>query len=187
MTIDKRMVPKIPDTPLGVSREILGDPCGGDGGGGGQRRMRDWSEGRTRSNTARRKMGAQQGEQRGSRSSTERRQMRDRGFERRTGHARYAAEEPEVYRRNTRDGTWRRSGGVPQPGSVSSAQGSLWRPWVAQEESEETLQTIVSIPNPENFNRPVYFSSTDIRTRSQLQRGKLSVIYEGTSFTFHCF
>ena len=31
MTIDKLKVPKIPEPPLGVSREILGDPCGGDG------------------------------------------------------------------------------------------------------------------------------------------------------------
>ena len=52
MTIDTptSQVPMIPEPPLGVSCEILGDPCGGDGGGGGQRRMRDWSEGRTRSN-----------------------------------------------------------------------------------------------------------------------------------------
>ena len=98
--------------------------------------------------------------------------MRDRGTEGRTGHARYAAEEPEVYRRNPRDGTWRRSGGVPQPGLVSSAQGGLWRPWVAQEEEEVTVQTIVSIADPSNYNHPNYFASTDIRTRSHLQRGK---------------
>ena len=49
MTIDKPLPsePKIPDLPLGVSsQEILGDPCGGDGGGGGKR-MGDWSGGRT--------------------------------------------------------------------------------------------------------------------------------------------
>ena len=99
------------------------------------------------------------------------RRMRDEG---RTGHARYAAEEPTEWRRSTRDGTWRRSGGELLPGPVSLTQSSLWRPWVAQEESEETLQTIatVSIVNPDNFNHPVYFVSTDIRTRSQVQRGK---------------
>ena len=44
MTIDKPSEPKIPDLPLGVSsQEILGDPCGGSGGG---RRERDWSRGR---------------------------------------------------------------------------------------------------------------------------------------------
>ena len=99
------------------------------------------------------------------------RRMRDEG---RTGHARYAAEEPTEWRRSTRDGTWRRSGGELLPGPVSLTQSSLWRPWVAQEESEETLQTIatVSIVNPDNFNHPVYFVSTDIRTRSLVQRGK---------------
>ena len=90
-----------------------------------------------------------------------------------SGHAHHAAEEPVVWKRNPSDGTWRRSGGEPQPGPVSLAQGGLWRPWVAQEE-EETLQTIttVSIANPDNFNHPVHYASTDIRTRSQVQRGK---------------
>ena len=76
MTIDnKPMEPKIPELPLGVSpQEILGDPRGRDGGGGGQRA---WSEGRSRSTTERRRMGAQQGGQRGSRRTTEMRQMRD--------------------------------------------------------------------------------------------------------------
>ena len=157
MTIDKPQEPKIPEPPLGVSREILGDPCGGDGGGGGQNRM----------------LGARSGGRRGSRSSKARRQMRDSGIEGRTGHARNAAEEPVVFKRNTRDGTWRRSGGVPQPQPVCPAQGGLWRPWVAQEEAEEIIQTVVAIPNPEKFNHPEYYSSTDIRTRSQIQRGKL--------------
>ena len=67
-------------------------------------------------------------------------------------HARHAAEEPEVWRRNRRDGTWRRSGGVSQSGPVTSAQGDLWRPWVAQEEKEETVSTIVSVADPDNYN-----------------------------------
>ena len=190
MTIDnKPMVPKIPEPPLGVSREILGDPCGGDGGGGGQRmlgaqqgerrrcrsntarrQMRDGSGRGSRSNSARRRMEAQQGGQRGK--SRRRPERRDREIEGRTRHARNAAEEPEVYRRNPRDGTWRRSGGMPQAGSVSSAQCGLWRPLVAEEEEEVTLQTIVSIADPTDYNYPNHFASTDIRTRSHLQRGK---------------
>ena len=78
MNIDKPTEPKIPEPPLGVSpQEILGDPRGRDGGGGGQRWMGEWSEGRTRRNAVRRRMGAQQGGQRGSRRSTAGRQMRD--------------------------------------------------------------------------------------------------------------
>ena len=150
-TIDKPKVPKIPEPPLGVSREILGDPCGGDGGG--RSMLRAWKE-----------------DQRGVSRRNMARRMTERGAEGRTGHARNAAEEPEVWRRNTRDGTWRRSGG-PQPVPVS--QGSIWRPWAAQEETEESLQTVVSIANPDNFNHPVYYTSTDVRTRSQLQQGEL--------------
>ena len=172
MTIDhKPTEPKIPEPPLGVSRKILGDPSGGDGGGGGQRWMGEWSEGRTRRTSERRRM--RDGTGRGtSRSNVERRQMRDSRIEGRTGHARNAAEEPVVFKRNTRDGTWRRSGGVPQPQPVCPAQGGLWRPWEAQEEAEERVQTIVSIADPENYHQRQYFASTDIRTRSQLQRGK---------------
>ena len=192
-TIDKPMVPKIPEPPLGVSREILGDPSGGDGGGGEESMLGAWTEerrGETRRTTERGQLRAWKGEQRGvSRRSIVRelgawkeerrgsrrslgRKMRERGTEGRTGHARNAAEEPEVWRRNTRDGTWRRSAGEPQPGLVSLTQGGLWRPWVAQEVTEETVQTIVSIANPDNFNHPVHYASTDIRTRSQVQRGK---------------
>ena len=98
--------------------------------------------------------------------------MRDCEIEGRTGHASNAAEEPVLFRRNPRDGTWRRSGGVPQSGSVSSAQAGLWRPWVAEEEEEESVQTIVSIADPVNYHQRQYFASTDIRTRSPLQRGK---------------
>ena len=100
---------------------------------------------------------------------------RDRGDEGRTGHARNAAEEqePEVYTRNRRDGTWRRSGGMPQPGQVSLTQYGLWRPWVAQEETEESLQTIVSIVDPENYHQRQYFASTDIRERRK--EGKLII------------
>ena len=112
------------------------------------------------------------GTRRGSRSNSVERKMRDCGMEGRT-RARYAAEEPEVYRRNPRDGTWRRSGEMTQAGSVSSAQAGLWRPWVAEEEEEVTLQTIVSIADPTNFNHPNYFASTDIRTKSHLHKGKL--------------
>ena len=125
MTIDhKPTEPKIPEPPLGVSREILGDPCGGDGGGGGQNK-KAWKE-----------------EQRGARR-----------IERRDEHARDAAEKSEVWRKNPRDGRWRRSG-VSQPGPVISAHGGLWRPWVAHEDTEETVQTIVSIADPKNHNHP---------------------------------
>ena len=192
-TIDKPMVPKIPEPPLGVSRKILGDPSGGDGGGGEESMLGAWTEerrGETRRTTERGQLRAWKGEQRGvSRRSIVRqlgawkeerrgsrrslgRKMRERGTEGRTGHARNAAEEQQIWRRNTRDGTWRRSGGEPHPGPLSPAQGGLWRPWVAEEEAEESLQTIVSIADPSNYNHPVYYASTDIRTRSQLQKGK---------------
>ena len=71
MTIDKPMVPKIPELSLGVSREILGDPCDGDGGGEGRRRMRDGTRrGMSRRSVERqRRMGAQQGGRSGSRKS----------------------------------------------------------------------------------------------------------------------
>ena len=175
MTIDhKPTEPKIPEPPLGVSREVLGDPSGGGGGGGGQRMLGAQQGERrgSRSNTARGMLGARTEGRRGSRRSTERKQMRDRGTEGRTGHLRNAAEEPVVFRRNPRDGTWRRSGEVPQPGPVSLAQGGLWRPWVAQEEAEESVQTVVSIANPSDNNYPVYYTSTDIRERAHFQNGK---------------
>ena len=190
MTIDhKPTEPKIPEPPLGVSRKILGDPSGGDGGGGGQRWMGEWSEGRTRRTSERRRMRdgtgrgtsrsnverrrMRDGTRRGtSRSNVERRQMRDSRIEGRTGHARNAAEEPVVFKRNTRDGTWRRSGGVLQPGPVSLAQSGQWRPWVDQDEAEERVQTVVSIANPSDNNHPVYYTSTDIRERAHFQNGK---------------
>ena len=174
MTIDKPREPKIPDPPLGVSRETLGDPCGGDGGGGGKRIMDGTRRGSRSSIERQRVMGAQQGGRRGSRRSMERRQRRveSRSTEGWTGHARDAAKDKEFWRRNIRDGTWRCSGGEPQPGPLSPTQDGLWRPWVAQEEAEDTLQTIVSIPDPSNYNHPVYYASTDIRTRSQLQKCK---------------
>ena len=174
MTIDKPMVPKIPELSLGVSRDILGDPCDGDGGGEGRRRMRDGTRrGMSRRSVERqRRMGAQQGGRRGARRTMERQRVETRSTEGWTGHARNAAEEQQNWRRNTRDGTWRRSGGEPHPGPLSPAKGGLWRPWVAEEEAEESLQTIVSIADPSNYNHPVYFASTDIRTRSQFQKGK---------------
>ena len=180
MTIDKPMEPKILEPPLGVSREIemLGDPCGGDGGGSGRRKIREGTMRGSRSMLERRRDGTKRGsrsmlERRrdgtkgGSRSMLERRRDRRRGG--RTGHARHAAEEPEVWRRNPRDGTWRRSGGVSQSGPVTSAQGDLWRPWVAQEETEETVLTIVSIADPSNHNYPEHFDS---RERAHCQIGK---------------
>ena len=130
------------------------DLSGGDGGGGGQNN-KAWKE-----------------EQRGARR-----------IERRDEHARDAAEKSEVWRKNPRDGIWRRSVAVSQPGPVISAHGGLWRPWVAHEDTEETVQTIVSVADPKNHNHPVYFSSTDTGTRSPLQLGKLSEISEGTSLT----
>ena len=167
MTIDKPMEPRIPEPPLGVSREseMLGDPCGGDGGGSGRRKIRDGTRrgSRSRSMLERRRDGTKGG----SRSMLERRRDRRRGG--RTGHARHAAEELEVWRRNPRDGTWRRSGGVSQSGPVTSAQGDLWRPWVAQEETEETVLTIVSIADPSNHNYPEHFDS---RERAHCQIGK---------------
>ena len=159
MTIDKPMVPRIPEPPLG-------DPCGGDGGGSGKRKIREGTMRGSRSMWER----SRDGTRRGSRSMWERRRDCRRGG--RTGHARYAAEEPEVWRRNPRDGTWRRSCGVPQPEPVTSAQGGLWRPWEAQEETEEIVSIIVSVADPDNHNHPEHFPSTDFRTRSQLQRGK---------------
>ena len=90
MNIDKpTMEPKIPDPLLGVSREILGDPCGGDGGGGGQRRMGEWSRGRR---------------------SAERRQMRDWSRGRRSSERRQMRVESRrnIVWRSNRDGTWRR-------------------------------------------------------------------------------
>ena len=106
MTIDKPKVPTIPEPSLGVSREILGDPCVGDGGGGGQ------------------KIVARKEDQRGPRRSKEKRQMWDRGNKGRTGQARNAAaaEEPVIWVKNRTDGTWRRSGGVLQPGPAVSAE-----------------------------------------------------------------
>ena len=95
MNIDKPKEPKIPEPPLGVSRKILGDPCGGDGGGGGQRML-----------------GAQQGERRGSRSREERRQMRDgtrRGSRRNEERRKMRVESRRnVVWRSNMDGTWRR-------------------------------------------------------------------------------
>ena len=144
-TIDKPKVPKIPEPPLGVSREILGDPSGGDGGGGEESML-----------------GARTEERRGETRRKTARRMRD---ERRTGHARHAAEEPEEWRRNTRDRTWRRSSGEPQPGPVSLAQAGLWRPWVAQDGTEEPRQTIVSIFDPSTKDNPEYFTTTIIRSK----------------------
>ena len=171
MNIDKpTMEPKIPEPLLGVSREILGDPGSGDGGGGGERAWTEEQRGETRRNTARGQLGAWKEDRRGqSRRNFERRQMRveARSTEGRTGHARYAAEEPKVWRRNPRYGTWRCSGGVSQPGPVSLAQGGLWRPWVAQEETEDPIQIVVSITDPSISNHPVYYTSTDIRERPQ--------------------
>ena len=166
MTINKPTEPKILDPLLGVSRETLHDPCGGDGGGGGKRWMRDWSEGRARRTVARRQM--RDGTRRGStRRNMEKDKLRveSRSIEGQTD------EEQVIWRRNTRDGTWRRSGGAPPGPAVTT----FWRPWDAQEHPEP-VQTIVSIANPDNFNQPVYFVSTDIRTRSDLYKGKLSAI-----------
>ena len=171
MTIDKPMEPRIPEPPLGVSREseMLGDPCGGDGGGSGRRKIRDGTRRGSRSRSMLER--SRGGTRRGSRSMLERRRDWSEGRAGH-GHARHADKEPEVWRRNPRDGTWRRSGGVSQSGPVTSAQDGLWRPWVAQEEKEETVSTIVSVADPDNYNHPVYFPSTDMRTRSQMQRGK---------------
>ena len=136
MTIDTptSQVPMIPEPPLGVSREILGDPCGRDGGGGGQ------------------KIRARKEDRRGN------------------GHARHAAEKPDTWIKNRCDGTWRRSGEVPGP--AVSAKDVFWRPW--EEEQAEPVHTIVSIAHP-SHKHPVYFASTDIRTRSDLNKGKESL------------
>ena len=93
MNIDKPMIkePRIPDLPLGEPpSEVQGDLCCGDGGGGGQRKIRNGSRrGVSRSTAERRRMGARKEEQRGTR------------------HTHYAAEEPFTWKMN-RDGTWRR-------------------------------------------------------------------------------
>ena len=193
MTIDKPMEPRIPELPLGVSREIemLGDPCGGDGGGGGKRRMRDGTQRGSRSMLERRRDGTQRGSrsmlerrrdgtQRGSRSNVEEEQRRkSRRRSERTGHARNAAEEPgEVWRRNPRDGTWRRFG--TQPGLNDLPQGELW---ITQADTEENLRTIVSIADPTNNNHPVYFDSADIRETAHSQKGKYSNCFNSFSFS----
>ena len=178
MTIDKPMEPKILEPPLGVSREIemLGDPCGGDGGGGGKRRMRDGTQRGSRSKWER----SRDGTQRGSRSNVEEEQRRkSRRSSERTGHARNAAEEPgEVWRRNPRDGTWRRFG--TQPGLSDLPQGELW---ITQADTEENLRTIVSIADPTNNNHPVYFDSADIRETAHSQKGKYSNCFNSYSFS----
>ena len=63
-----------------------------------------------------------------------------------------------------------RSGEVPGP--AVSAKDVLWRPW--EEEQAEPVHTIVSIAHP-SHKHPVYFASTDIRTRSDLNKGKESL------------
>ena len=109
-------------------------------------------------------MGAWKEEQGGeSRRSAERRQMRDRGTEGRTGHARYAAKEPEVMRRNPRDGTWRRLGYPLTSEPLASVKVGTWRPW-EDEAVDSSFQTIVSIFDPSTKNNPEYFISTFTRS-----------------------
>ena len=141
--------PTIPDLPLGVPpSEVQGDPCGGDGGGGGQR------DGTRRGMSRRRpEMRARKEEQRG------------------TGHARYAAEEPFIWKIN-RDGTWRRLRISPASDALASIKIGTWRPWEDPDgASSDIFRTTVSIADPANNNHPVHFSSTDIRMKSRSQRG----------------
>ena len=152
MNIDKPTVPKIPEPPLGVSRETLGDPCGGDGGGGGERWMRDWSGGRARGTTERRQM--RDGTRRGI-SKIERSESGDP-----RGGAKMS--QTSVTWRRIRDSHWKRTGewledveslespsiprtlGVPEPEGENVSQDVHWRPWVAQPDKPQDLTQTVS-------------------------------------------
>ena len=171
MTIDKPkiMEPKIPEPLLGVSRETLGDPCSGDGGGMERRKLRDGTRRGSRSTSERRMLGARKEEWRGSRSSTERSQLgawkeEQRGSrgkkERRwmevgriEGRFRRPSDAESVTWRRCSDGTWRRTQEVPESAPIPS--NVLW----PEQEAGHTIHTVVSIPNPDNDNHPVYFFS----------------------------
>ena len=125
----------------------------------------------SRSIAERRRMRAQQGDWRGSRSTSVRRMGARKEEQRGTGHVRYAAEEPFIWKMN-RDGTWRRLRNSPKSDALASIKIGTWRPWEDPDgASSDILQTTVSIADPANNNHPVYFSSTDIRTKSRSQRG----------------
>ena len=193
MNIDMPMIkePMIPDLPLGAPpREVQGDPRGRDGGGGGQRKLREGTRRGSRGSMERRTLGARteerrgsrrsmersqlrDGTRRGSRRSMERRKLRDRRTEGRTGHARNAAEEPVIWRMN-RDGTWRRFVNPSSSKPLSSVKVGHWRPWDERGDAgSDTVQTIVSIADPRNDNHPVYYTSTDIRQKTKSQKGNV--------------
>ena len=91
-----------------------------------------------------------------------------------TRHARHAAEEPFILKMN-RDGTWRRLRDSSTSDALASIKIGTWRPWEDPDgASNDILQTTVSINDPANNNHPVYFASTDIRTKSKSQRGNIN-------------
>ena len=60
----------------------------------------------------------------------------------------------------------------PRSDALASFKIGTWRPWEDMDGAScDLLQTTVSIADPANDNHPVYFSSTDIRTKSRSQRG----------------
>ena len=113
-------------------------------------------------------MGAWKEEQGGeSRRSAEKRQMRDRKNESRTGHARYAAEEHVEWKMNS-DGTWRRLRYPLTSEPLASVKVGTWRPW-EEETVDSSFQTIVSIFDPSTKNNPEYFTSTNTRSEQGSQ------------------
>ena len=156
MTIDmpKTMEPMIPDLPPGVPRdaEVQGDPGGREGGGGGRRKMRAGTEGGPRT-LERRRMGAGR--------DTERR--------RKVG-GRDTAEEPIVWRKNS-DGIWRRSSAQDQTDvyeEMRNGKGVVWRPGESCDVDGTTINTIVSIQDPNNIHQRLYFPSEGAGIRGKI-------------------
>ena len=119
MNINEPTVPKIPEPPLGYLARYWATLVAGMGAIGA---LKEEQGGDTWRSTVKRKLGAGTEERRGSGSNTARRQMRDRWTEGQTGHACYAAEDPEKFRRNTRDGTRRRFENPPLSKQLTSVK-----------------------------------------------------------------
>ena len=153
MTIDMPEIkePTIPDLLPGVPRdaEVQGDPGGREGGGGGRRRMRAGTEGGTRRTLERR------------RQDTERRSK--------VG-GRDTAEEPIVWRKSS-DGIWRRSSEQDQTDvyeEMRNGKGMVWRPWELCDPDGTTINTIVSIQDPNNIHQRLYFPSEGAGIRGKI-------------------
>ena len=179
----KTTEPKIPDLPPGVPRdaEVQGDPGGGEGGGGGRRKMRDWSEGRTRRMLERSMEGSWRGSRRmsersrawsgGRRSMSERRREGNQRGTRSNGERRMAGrkrEEPIVWRRS-RDGIWRRSSESDKPNASQMSHDVVWRPW-EQSDSGATIKTTVAVSfqDPDNIHQRLYFHSEEVESRGKI-------------------